>query len=98
MNTVPLKWRGTVEDRLARLDESKRRCDGNNRRCFHAATTVYTLAPAKESAPIEGSEQVTKQSCSKHARQFVDNPNYVVVEVRQLPGRPAGKAHPHTIY
>ncbi len=93
-----LKFTGTVADRYARLDSSGKRCDGNSRRCVHAAVEAYTLAPAVEWEPVPDAEPVTKQSCAKHRQQFADNSMYRVLETRQLPGRPAGAAHPHTIY
>lgn len=95
---MPTKWTGTVEERYARLDQAQRRCDGNSRHCTHSATTRYTLAPAKDGHPIPGEQQVTRLSCSRHIPQFTNSARYVVVETSRLAVRPAGKAHPHTIY
>lgn len=94
---MPSRWTGTREERLARLDEAQRRCDGNGRRCAHSATTRYTLARVKDGLPLPG-EPVTRLSCSRHKVQFAGNPGYVVVNTVALPPRPTGKSHPHTVY
>lgn len=89
---MPTRWTGTIEDRLARLDLAKRRCDGNNRRCVHSANEVYQLLPAKNGQSIPDAEPVTKQACSRHRPQFLDSPNYCQVGLTErLPERPLSK-------
>lgn len=91
---MPINWIGTTEERYARLDRAERRCDGNNRRCVHGAVERYTLAPAKDWEAIPDAEQVTKLSCSRHRQQFINNPNYVVLNKFRFPpaGQPQSKA------
>lgn len=91
------KWTGTTEERWERLDKAQRRCDGNNRRCTHSATLEYTLRPAVEWKATDA-DPVKKKSCSRHVQQFVNNPNYVVIDTKRFAGRPAGTSHPHTPY
>lgn len=95
---MPLQFEGTVEQRLARLDQAGKRCDGNGRRCVHGAVEAYTLIPAKEWVPIPDAESINKQSCTRHRPQFINNPGFVVADTRKLPGRPPGAAHPYTRY
>lgn len=82
---MPTHYTGTFEDRLARLDKTGRRCDGNNRNCIHGAIEEHALRPAKNGEPIPDAEMVKKQSCSRHRQQFVNNVVWVVVSSRRFP-------------
>src|SRR4051794_27163703 len=97
---MPTVWTGTIEERIARLERSNRRCDGNSRRCAHAATTQYELLPAagKFNALPDG-EAVVRRACSRHKQQFANSGSYLVRATKRLDNeRPPDKPHPNTIY
>lgn len=89
---MPTQWSGTIEERLARLEQSGRRCDGNSRHCTRAAVEVYDLLPADGFGhPVPDAEKVSKKSCSYHRLQFLENGMWRVVGNRQLALKPSGQ-------
>lgn len=89
---MPTQWTGTVTERYARLEKENRRCDGNNRRCTNGAIEEYALLPAHDWEPIPGAEMINKRACSRHARQFTNYHEYVVVMRRRFPKMHNGHA------
>jgi hypothetical protein len=71
---MPNRFKGSVQDRLDRLDRIGRRCDANDRRCVNPAVDVYELVRADGfGMPIQGERIQTKQACGRHRLQFLEN-------------------------
>lgn len=81
---MPTRIAQTMQDRIERLDRIDRRCDGNNRRCVLRAVEQYTLLPADDFIIVPGAEPITRQSCSRHRQQFVNNANFAVDDITRL--------------
>jgi hypothetical protein len=82
---MPLKWTGTVQDRLDRMEKSGRRCDANSRHCTRAAVEEYELIPADgQGNPKPDAERVKKKCCSYHRSQFLNSGMWIVKANRQL--------------
>ncbi len=88
---MPTQWSGTVEQRLQRLEQSNRRCDGNNRWCTRAAVEIYQLWPADGFGTIRADAELTmKRSCSFHRPQFARSGNWVVQGMKPIAKKPSG--------
>ncbi len=86
---MPTQWSGTIEERIARLEQGGRRCDGNSRHCTRPAVEVYELYPADGQGNRKpDAERVTKKSCSYHRSQFCDNGMWAIAAQRELAKKP----------
>lgn len=82
---MPNRWTGTVEERLANLEKSGRRCDGNNRHCTRGAVEKYKLARCDgHGTVVDDVEPVWKKSCGYHRAQFLANGMWKVLANVQL--------------
>lgn len=82
---MPNAWKGSVEERLALMERSGRRCDGNSRHCTRSAVNKYTLLPADgKFNALPDAEPVVKKSCGYHRDQFISNGLWVVVADREM--------------
>jgi hypothetical protein len=90
---MPNKWKGSIADRLVRLEAAGRRCDANNRNCTRSAVKVYTLLPAVENKPT-GEPPVDKMCCSYHPRIFLQSSRWVLTGTRELEQKDPRKPRP----
>jgi hypothetical protein len=84
---MPTTWNGSKEDRLKRLDERGRRCDGAARTCPQTAVMAYELMPVNPADGTDrpGTEPVVQQACGKHRRAVSERATFRVLSRRELP-------------
>lgn len=82
---MPNKWDGTIEDRLAKLENSGRRCDAQDRHCTRSAVNEYTVIRCDgDFNPLPDAGPEKKKCCSWHRKVFTDNGLWKVVGDREL--------------
>lgn len=93
---MPSRWIGSVDDRLARLEHVGRRCDGNTRRCPTPAVDEFELWPADgQGNKLPDGKRVKKKSCGRHRIQFIENGQWVVTAMRELPKKSNPSSRPY---
>lgn len=81
---MPTRWSGTAEERMARLENAGRRCDGNSRHCTRSAVEVYEVTRLKSDGTPESGDVESKKSCGYHRAQFLESAFYKVLSNREL--------------